>query len=107
LMEAMFPSGSITGAPKKRAMEILDQVEGRVRGPYTGAMGFIGFDGALSLNVAIRTLILSQGICHLGVGGGIVADSDPEAEYAECLAKAQGMLTALRRSMTEATVTST
>jgi len=107
LMEAMFPSGSITGAPKKRAMEILDRVEGRVRGPYTGAMGFIGFDGALSLNVAIRTLVLSQGICHLGVGGGIVADSDPEAEYAECMAKAQGMLTALRRSMTEATVTST
>jgi para-aminobenzoate synthetase component 1 len=107
LMEAMFPSGSITGAPKKRAMEILDRVEGRVRGPYTGAMGFIGFDGALSLNVAIRTLVLSQGICHLGVGGGIVADSDPEAEYAECMAKAQGMLTALRRSMTEATVTTT
>ena len=106
LMDAMFPSGSITGAPKKRAMEILDQVEGRVRGPYTGAMGFMGFDGALSLNVAIRTLVLSQGICHLGVGSGIVADSDPEAEYAECLAKAQGMLTALRRSMTEATVSS-
>ena len=106
LMEAMFPSGSITGAPKKRAMEILDQVEGRVRGPYTGAMGFIGFDGALSLNVAIRTLVLSQGICHVGVGSGIVADSDPEAEYAECVAKAQGMLTALRRSLTEATVSS-
>jgi para-aminobenzoate synthetase component 1 len=106
LMDAMFPSGSITGAPKKRAMEILDQVEGRVRGPYTGAMGFLGFDGALSLNVAIRTLVLSQGICHLGVGGGIVADSDPEAEYAECVAKAQGMLTALRRSTAEATVSS-
>jgi len=107
LMEAMFPSGSITGAPKKRAMEILDQAEGRVRGPYTGAMGFLGFDGALSLNVAIRTLVLSQGICHLGVGSGIVADSDPEAEYAECVAKAQGMLNALRRSNTEATVSST
>ena len=107
LMEAMFPSGSITGAPKKRAMEILDRVEGRVRGPYTGAMGFIGFDGSLSLNVAIRTLVLSQGICHLGVGSGIVADSDPEAEYAECQAKAQGMLNALRRSVSEPAVSST
>ncbi len=99
LFEATFPSGSITGAPKKRAMEILDGIEGTVRGPYTGAMGYMGLDGSLALNVAIRTLVLSQGICHLGVGGGIVADSDPEAEYAECVAKARGMLTALRESL--------
>jgi anthranilate/para-aminobenzoate synthase component I len=106
LMEAMFPSGSVTGAPKKRAMEILDEVEGTVRGPYTGAMGFLGFDGSLSLNVAIRTLVLSQGICHLGVGSGIVADSDPEAEYEECVAKAKGMLAALRETPSEEAVAS-
>ena len=104
LMEATFPSGSITGAPKKRAMEILDSVEGTVRGPYTGAMGFLGLDGSASLNVAIRTLILSQGICHLAVGSGIVADSDPESEYEECVTKARGMLAALRESHEETAV---
>jgi anthranilate synthase component 1 len=99
LFEATFPSGSVTGTPKKRAMEILDQIEGTARGPYTGAMGYMGLDGSLALNVAIRTLVLSQGICHLGVGGGIVADSIPEAEYEECVAKARGMLAALRESL--------
>jgi anthranilate/para-aminobenzoate synthase component I len=98
LLEATFPSGSITGAPKKRAMEIIDAVEGTARGPYTGATGYIGLDGSVSLNVAIRTLVLTQGMCHLGVGGGIVADSDPEAEYEECVTKARGMLAALRES---------
>jgi para-aminobenzoate synthetase component 1 len=102
LMEATFPSGSITGAPKKRAMEILDEVERTARGPYTGAMGYLSFDGSLALNVVIRTMILSQGICHLGVGSGIVADSSPEAEYAECLAKARGMLAALRSTPSQA-----
>jgi para-aminobenzoate synthetase component 1 len=106
IMEATFPSGSITGAPKKRAMEILDEVEGTVRGPYTGAMGFLGLDGSLSLNVAIRTLVLSQGLCHLGVGGGIVADSQPEAEYEECQTKARGMLAALREASAETPVAS-
>ena len=101
VMEATFPSGSITGAPKKRAMEILDGMEGTVRGPYTGAMGYLGLDGSLSLNVAIRTLVLSQGTCHLGVGGGIVADSDPDAEYEECVAKARGMLAAIRDAQSE------
>jgi para-aminobenzoate synthetase component 1 len=107
LMQAAFPSGSITGAPKKRAMEILETIEGTARGPYTGAMGYIGFDGAVSLNVAIRTLVLSQGQCHLGVGGGIVADSDPAAEYDECMDKARGMLAALReaQSTEDASVT--
>ncbi len=99
IFEATFPSGSVTGTPKKRAMEILDQVEGTARGPYTGAMGYMGLDGSLALNVAIRTLVLSQGVCHLGVGSGIVADSNPEAEYEECVAKARGMLAALRESL--------
>ncbi len=99
LLKATFPSGSITGAPKRRAMEILDSIEGRVRGPYTGAMGYLGFEGSLSLNVAIRTMVLSQGQCHVGVGSGIVADSNPESEYDECVAKARGMLTALRETV--------
>jgi para-aminobenzoate synthetase component 1 len=106
ILEATFPSGSITGAPKKRAMEILDEVEGTVRGPYTGAMGYLGLDGSVSLNVAIRTLVLSQGLCHLGVGSGIVADSQPEAEYDECLAKARSMLSALRAASEETPVAS-
>ncbi len=106
ILEATFPSGSVTGAPKKRAMEILDEVEGTVRGPYTGAMGYLGLDGSMSLNVAIRTLVLSQGLCHLGVGGGIVADSQPEAEYEECLAKARSMLAALRAAGEETPVAS-
>jgi para-aminobenzoate synthetase component 1 len=106
LMDAAFPSGSITGAPKKRAMEILDGMEGTVRGPYTGAMGYLSFDGSLTLNVVIRTMILSQGICHLGVGSGIVSDSDPESEYAECVAKARGMLAALRETASPAVASS-
>jgi para-aminobenzoate synthetase component 1 len=107
LMDATFPSGSVTGAPKKRAMEILDKVEGTSRGPYTGAMGYLGLDGSISLNVVIRTLVLSQGLCHLGVGSGIVADSDPESEYDECVAKAKGMLSALRDSPSETQATPT
>jgi len=97
IMNAVFPGGSITGAPKLRAMQILDALEGTVRGPYTGAMGYLGLDGSMELNVAIRTLVLTQGRCHLGVGSGIVADSDPESEYAECLAKARDMISALRQ----------
>jgi para-aminobenzoate synthetase component 1 len=104
LLEATFPSGSITGAPKKRAMEILDSIETTTRGPYTGAMGFLGFDGSLALNVAIRTLVLTQGICHLAVGSGIVADSEPQAEYDECVAKARGMLAALKEAASETAV---
>lgn len=99
ILNATFPGGSITGAPKLKAMEILDDVERTVRGPYTGAMGYVGYDGAMELNIAIRTLVLTQGHCHLGVGSGIVADSDPEAEYAECHAKARDMVRALAEAM--------
>lgn len=98
ILKATFPGGSITGAPKLRAMEILDEAERTVRGPYTGAMGYLGFDGGICLNVAIRTLVVAQGKCHLGVGSGIVADSQPEAEYAECVAKARDMVRAIRET---------
>jgi anthranilate/para-aminobenzoate synthase component I len=95
ILRAIFPGGSITGAPKKRAMEILDSVEPAARGPYTGAIGLFGLDGTIDLNVAIRTFIIQGDEAYFGVGGGIVADSDPAAEYAESLTKARGLLEAL------------
>ena len=98
VLESVFPGGSITGAPKQRAMEILDAIEGRVRGPYTGAMGFFGYNGTVELNIAIRTLVLAQEVCHLGVGSGIVADSLAESEYEECVAKAKHLIAAIRQA---------
>ena len=95
LLRASFPGGSITGAPKIRAMEILEELEPTRRGVYCGAIGYLGLDGACDLNIAIRTLVLDGGVATFQVGGGIVWDSDPEAEYQETLDKARGMLTAL------------
>jgi para-aminobenzoate synthetase/4-amino-4-deoxychorismate lyase len=88
IFKGMFPSGSITGAPKIRTMEIIHEVECRPRGVYTGAIGFMSPDGAATFNVTIRTLVLKDGEACMGVGGGIVADSDPSDEYRECLLKA-------------------
>ncbi len=96
LLRATFPGGSITGAPKIRAMEIIDELEPHVRGPYTGAIGYLGFDGRVDLNVAIRTLVQRDGWCSFHVGGGIVADSEPEAEYQETLDKGRALVAALR-----------
>jgi para-aminobenzoate synthetase component 1 len=95
LLKATFPGGSITGAPKVRAMEIIDELEPTARSVYTGAVGYIGFDGRADLNIAIRTLIADRDSVHLQVGGGIVADSTPEDEYQETLAKGQRMLQTL------------
>ncbi|MFQ5430104.1 MAG: anthranilate synthase component I family protein [Phycisphaerae bacterium] len=95
LLRATFPGGSITGAPKVRAMQIIHELEADSRGPYCGAIGFIGLDGRLCLNLGIRTLAAAGGAIDLSVGSGIVADSDPEDEYRETLAKAAGMLAAL------------
>ena len=95
VLRATFPGGSITGAPKIRAMEIIDQLEPVARGPYCGAIGHIGLDGRMAFNVAIRTMVAKAGRAHVHAGSGIVADSEPDAEYAETLAKAQGMLAAL------------
>lgn len=85
---ALFPSGSITGAPKHRTMQIIRALESRARGVYTGAIGFIAPNRSAVFNVAIRTLELKGGAASMGVGGGIVADSDPDDEYRECLLKA-------------------
>ena len=95
LLEAAFPGGSITGAPKLRAMEIIAEIEPTLRGAYTGSIGYIGFDGTMDMNVAIRTFVVRDGVAYLQAGGGIVADSDPAAEYEETLAKARGLLSAV------------
>ncbi|MEN5081947.1 aminodeoxychorismate synthase component I [Bosea sp. TWI1241] len=90
LLSAMFPCGSVTGAPKIRAMEIIAELEDRPRGAYTGSIGAIAPDGALRFNVAIRTAtLMPDGSGVYGAGGGIVVDSDPKAEYAECRLKAR------------------
>jgi para-aminobenzoate synthetase component 1 len=90
-----FPGGSITGAPKFRAMEIIDELEPISRGPYCGAIGYLGFNRESQLSIAIRTAICRQGVAHFNVGAGIVADSNAEAEYEETLAKARGFFDAL------------
>ena len=95
LLRAVFPGGSVSGAPKIRALEIIDELEPTVRGVYTGAIGYFSANGRIDLNVAIRTVTLAHGTAHMHVGGAIVHDSDPEAEYAETLDKARGMARAL------------
>ena len=97
-----FPGGSITGAPKFRAMEIIDELEPVSRGPYCGSIGYLGFNRESQLNIAIRTAICKDGLAHFNVGAGIVADSSSAAEYAETLAKAQGFLAALGLAGVEA-----
>ncbi len=94
-IEAMFPGGSITGAPKIRAMEIIDETERGDRGVYTGSIGYLGFDGRADFNIAIRTICVEAGQAVLNVGGGIVWDSDPDSEYEETLLKARALFTAL------------
>jgi len=90
-----FPGGSITGAPKFRAMEIIDELEPVSRGPYCGAIGYLGFNRESQLSITIRTAVCAREQIHFNVGAGIVADSNPAAEYEETLAKAAGFLAAL------------
>ena len=96
LLRAAFPGGSVTGAPKVRAMEIIAELERVARGPYCGALGYIGFDGAMDTNLLIRTITYGKGWLSFSVGGGIVADSEPEREYDETWHKAEGLLRTLR-----------
>jgi para-aminobenzoate synthetase component 1 len=95
LLRAAFPGGSVTGAPKIRAMEIIAELEPTARGPYCGSLGYIGFDGSMDSNILIRTFTLGRGWLQFPVGGGIVADSSPEREYEETWHKAAGLLKAL------------
>jgi len=96
-LTACFPGGSITGAPKKRAMEVIEELEKGPRGLYTGAVGFIGFNGESQFNIPIRTLVRDGDVLSYHVGAGIVADSDPAAEYQETLDKAKGVRLAVDR----------
>jgi para-aminobenzoate synthetase / 4-amino-4-deoxychorismate lyase len=105
LIRAAFPPGSVTGAPKIRALEIIDELERAPREAYTGAIGYRSPVAGLQLNVAIRTFEFAAGRCWLGAGGGIVADSDPESEYAECLIKAAPLLTAIGARLADAPAT--
>ncbi len=95
LLAATFPGGSITGAPKIRAMEIIDELEGVARGVYTGSIGYLGLTGSAELNIAIRTVVCDRGQAHVHAGGGIVADSTCEGEYQETLDKARALLEAV------------
>lgn len=95
LVRATFPGGSITGAPKVRAMEIIAELEPTARGAYCGCLGYMGFDGSLDMSILIRTITASHGWWQFPVGGGIVADSDPTAEHEETWHKAEGMLRAI------------
>ena len=95
LLRASFPGGSITGAPKVRAMEIIAELEPTARGPYCGSLAYLGFDGTMDANILIRTITAGRGWWQLPVGGGIVAPSDPDDEYRETWHKAHGMLKAI------------
>ncbi len=96
LLLATFPGGSVTGAPKIRAMQIISELEPTARGVYCGSIGMIGLDGSMSMNIAIRTMVRQGNVAYVHAGGAIVADSTPQQEYDETLAKAAGMFRALR-----------
>ena len=95
LLRATFPAGTVSGAPKIRAMEIIAELEPTTRGPYCGSIGYLGFDGAMDTNIAIRTAICTDRRITYQAGGGIVADSDPAAEYEETLTKASALTDAI------------
>ncbi len=95
VLKAFFPGGTITGAPKIRSMEIIDELEPTARGPYTGSMGYLSFSGNMDMNILIRSLLIRKETASLQVGAGIVADSDPEKEYDETLYKAAAIFSAL------------
>jgi anthranilate/para-aminobenzoate synthase component I len=95
LVKAVFPGGTITGVPKVRCMEIIDELEPVARGPYTGSIGYIANSGDMDMNIIIRTFVIKDGTAYVQVGAGIVADSDPEREYFETLEKAEALKKAL------------
>ncbi len=96
ILKAMFPGGSITGAPKVSSMKIVDETEPTARGVYTGSIGFLGLDGTVSLNIAIRTIIIANQKAYAQTGGGIVADSDADGEWNETLTKARALLAGIK-----------
>ena len=102
ILKAMVPGGSITGAPKIRSMEIIDETEPTARGVYTGSIGFIGIDGSTCLNIAIRTIIIKGRKAFAQTGGGIVADSNPDAEWEETITKARALVAGIKSVVRDA-----
>ena len=100
-LRAGLPAGTVSGAPKVRAMEIIDSVEPLKRGPYGGAVGYIDFTGNMDTCIALRTLVIKDGTIYIQAGAGIVADSVPEMEYRETLSKARAMLKAIHIAETQ------
>jgi anthranilate/para-aminobenzoate synthase component I len=96
ILKAMFPGGSITGAPKIRAMQIINEIEPTARGIYTGSIGYVGLNGNVCLNIAIRTVIIKNNVAYVQTGGGIVADSDAQAEYDETIIKARALIAGIK-----------
>jgi len=94
VLRASFPAGTVSGAPKVRAMEIIDELEPVKRGIYSGAVGYLGFHGDMDLAIALRTALIKDGVLHMQAGAGIVADSDPASEWQETLNKARAVLRA-------------
>lgn len=97
LLRATFPGGTITGVPKVRCMEIIDELEKTARGPYTGSFGYISFSGDMDMNIIIRTFLIKDKTAYVQAGAGIVADSDPEREYYETIKKAEALLSTIER----------
>ena len=101
VLAACFPAGTVSGAPKVRAMEIIDELEPLRRGPYAGAVGYAGFDGALDTCIAIRTMVVKDDVAYVQAGAGVVADSDPAAEYDETRHKAAALFAAMRSATSD------
>ncbi len=101
VLRACFPAGTVTGAPKIRAMQIISELEGFRRGPYAGAVGYVLPDGTMDTCIALRTIVMADGVARIQAGAGIVADSDPAAEHRECLAKLAALETAIDLAETE------
>ena len=91
----MLPAGTLSGAPKVRAMEIIDELEPVKRGAYGGAVGWLSYDGDLDTCICIRTVVVKDGVAHIQAGGGTVADAEPDYEYEESRAKARGVVRAI------------
>jgi anthranilate synthase component 1 len=102
VLGACFPAGTVTGAPKIRAMEIIDELEPSQRGPYAGAVGYVSYSGNLDSCITIRTIVCHGRRASVQVGAGIVADSDPKAEWLETCSKARGLVLALRTAAASA-----
>jgi len=97
-LRACFPAGTVSGAPKIRAMEIIAELESEKRGPYAGAVGYFSFSGNMDMAIAIRTMVMTKGIAYTQAGGGIVYDSVPEHEYEETMNKARALLEAINQA---------